>query len=135
MRFLLSQEMNMNLNQVTIYSTDVEKAVEFYKLLGLRLIVDSLPRYVRFECVEGDSTLSLSKVDDLPTGQRMTIYFQNENLDKAVQELIEKGLEFTLLPTDQPWLWPEAHLNDYDGNTIILYSAGDNRKNPPWRIN
>jgi len=125
----------MNLNQVTIYSNNVEKAVEFYKLLGLRLIVDALPRYVRLECVDGDSTLSISKAETLPKGQRMTIYFQNENLDNEVQKLIDKGLQFTLLPIDQPWLWREAHLNDYDGNTIILYSAGENRKNPPWRIN
>ena len=40
----------MNLNQVTIPSLDVEKATSFYKKLGLKLIVDALPKYVRFEC-------------------------------------------------------------------------------------
>jgi len=44
----------MNLNQITIPSVDVVKAVEFYKQLGMKLIVDSMPRYVRFECVDGD---------------------------------------------------------------------------------
>ncbi len=38
----------MNLNQITIPSVDLEKAVVFYKKLGLHLIVDALPRYVRF---------------------------------------------------------------------------------------
>ncbi|WP_435413616.1 VOC family protein, partial [Psychroserpens mesophilus] len=37
----------MNLNQITIPSLDVEKATAFYKTLGLHLIVDALPRYVR----------------------------------------------------------------------------------------
>lgn len=48
----------MNLNQVTVYSKDVGKAVEFYKKLGLLLIVDSVPHYARFECPNGDSTFS-----------------------------------------------------------------------------
>ncbi|MEM7380928.1 MAG: VOC family protein, partial [Bacteroidota bacterium] len=39
------------------------------------------------------------------------------------------------LPRDQSWLWREARLKDPDGNTLILYHAGENRKNPPWRIN
>ncbi|MDP5081381.1 MAG: VOC family protein, partial [Winogradskyella sp.] len=43
----------MNLNQVTILSLDVEKSTLFYKNLGLKLIVDALPRYVRFECPNG----------------------------------------------------------------------------------
>ena len=124
----------MNLNQVTIPSLDVEKAVEFYKLLGLRLIVDAIPRYVRFECIDGDSTLSIHLVDELPKGDGITLYFENNNLDEVVNDLIKKGLEFSLLPTDQSWLWREAHLEDYDRNKIILYKAGKNRKNPPWRV-
>jgi hypothetical protein len=36
---------------------------------------------------------------------------------------------------DQPWLWREAHLNDPDGNPIVLYFAGAIRLNPPWKVN
>ena len=49
----------MNLNQVTIPSVDVIKSVEFYKKLGLRLIVDASPRYVRFEVPDGEATFSI----------------------------------------------------------------------------
>jgi catechol 2,3-dioxygenase-like lactoylglutathione lyase family enzyme len=35
----------MNLNQVTLPALDVAPAVAFYRQLGLRLIVDALPRY------------------------------------------------------------------------------------------
>ena len=125
----------MNLNQITIPSLDVVKATEFYTKLGLLLIVNALPRYVRFECPEGDSTFSIHSVDELPTGHGISIYFQNENLDEIVQQLKEKGLKFISDPEDKPWLWREAHLDDLDGNHIILYKAGENRKNPPWRIN
>lgn len=125
----------MKLNQITIPSINVEKAVAFYKLLGLNLIVDSIPRYVRFECPDGDATFSIHHVETLPKGSGITIYFEDDNLDEWVAQLIKKGIGFSQLPTDMPWLWREAHLKDYDGNHIILYEAGDNRKNPPWRIN
>jgi catechol 2,3-dioxygenase-like lactoylglutathione lyase family enzyme len=125
----------MNLNQITIPSFDLEKAVVFYKKLGLQLIVDALPRYVRFECPDGESTLSIHKVEELPKGNGITIYFEDDNLDALVKQLKEKGIIFTSEPEDKSWLWREAHLQDLDGNAIILYHAGDNRKNPPWRIN
>ena len=124
----------MNLNQITIPSLNVEKAVAFYKSLGLHLIVNTLPRYVRFECPNGEATFSIHKVDELPKGNGITIYFEEENLDKWVSELQNKGILFNQLPEDKSWLWREAHLQDPDGNNIILYYAGKNRTNPPWRI-
>ena len=125
----------MNLNQITIPSLNVEKATRFYQTLGLQLIVDALPRYVRFECPDGNSTFSIHKVEALPTGNGIAIYFEDDNLDELVLQLQKKGIIFTSNPEDKTWLWREAHLNDLDGNRIILYQAGNNRKNPPWRIN
>jgi len=74
----------MNLNQITIPSLDVEKATEFYKILGLHLIVEAFPKYVRFECPDGNSTFSIHKVDELPKGNGITIYFEDDNLDELV---------------------------------------------------
>ncbi len=124
----------MNLNQVTIPSIDVAKSAAFYKTLGLQLIVDALPRYVRFECPDGEATFSIHKVDELPKGNGVMVYFENENLDKKVQDLINKGIEFEELPNDKTWKWREARLKDPDNNQIIIFRAGKNRKNPPWRI-
>jgi len=125
----------MILNQITIPSLDLKQAVAFYKTLGLHLIVDALPNYARFECPDGNSTYSIHKVDELPKGNGITIYFEDDNLDELVLKLKEKGITFTSNPEDTSWLWREAHLQDPDGNKIILYHAGENRKNPPWRIN
>lgn len=125
----------MNLNQITLPSKDLGPSVAFYKALGLHLIVEALPRYVRFECPDGDSTLSIHKVDNLPEGEGVVIYFENEDLDNWVIKLKQKGINFTEDPETKTWLWREAHLNDPDGNRIILYHAGEHRKNPPWRIN
>ena len=124
----------MNLNQITIPSLDVEKATLFYKTLGLNLIVDALPRYVRFECPDGNATFSIHKVDELPGRNGVSIYFEDDNLDELVSQLQQKGIIFTSEPEDKDYLWREAHLNDLDGNHIILYKAGKNRTNPPWRI-
>jgi catechol 2,3-dioxygenase-like lactoylglutathione lyase family enzyme len=125
----------MNLNQITIPSLNVERAVKFYKTLGLRLIVDALPKYVRFECPDGEATFSIHLVEELPKGDGIILYFEDDNLDELVKQLKSKGIIFTSYPEDKTWLWREAHLLDPDGNKIILYHAGKNRKNPPWRIN
>ncbi|CAL2102160.1 VOC family protein [Tenacibaculum sp. 190130A14a] len=125
----------MNLNQVTIPSVDVNRSVEFYKKLGLHLIVDASPRYVRFELPEGQSTLSIHQVETLPKGEGIVLYFENDNLDELVNQLQDKGVNFIHLPKDQTWLWREARLEDPDGNKLILFKAGEHRKNPPWRIN
>lgn len=124
----------MNLNQITIPSIDVAKATEFYKTLGLHLIVDALPRYVRFECPDGEATFSIHKVESLTKGDGVTVYFEDENLDTLVTALQAKGIIFTSEPEDMSYLWREARLNDPDGNKIILFHAGKDRKNPPWRI-
>ncbi len=124
----------MNLNQITIPSIDVEKATQFYNTLGLRLIVEAFPRYVRFECPDGDATFSIHLVDQITEGNGIIIYFEVENVGKKVSELQAKGIIFEGELEDQSWLWKEAKLKDLDGNQIIIYHAGKNRKNPPWRI-
>jgi len=124
----------MNLNQVTVPSIDLTKSIPFYEKLGLKLIVDSLPHYARFECPDGNSTFSLHQTDDLPNGEGIYVYFECEDLDTYVNDLKEKGIEFDLEPIDQSWLWREARLKDVDGNQLILFYGGENRLNPPWRI-
>lgn len=125
----------MNLNQITIPSTDIDQSVDFYRTLGLLLIVDARPKYVRFECPDGDSTFSIHTVNQVPDENGISIYFEEENLDNYVLQLQKKGVKFSQLPEDKTWLWREAWLFDPDGHKIILYNAGENRKNPPWRIN
>ncbi len=124
----------MNLNQVTIPSTDVPRAVVFYQKLGLRLIVDSSPRYVRFACPDGGATFSIHRADSVANGERPVIYFECDSLDADIARLQAAGLVFEREPTDQIWLWREAYLRDPDGHLLCLYHAGENRLNPPWRV-
>ena len=124
----------MNLNQVTVPAVDVASSVEFYKRLGLRLIVDSIPRYARFECPDGDSTFSIHHVANPPDTSGLTVYFECDDLDEWVGRLIAEGVQFESGPEDQNWQWREARLRDPAGNKICLFYGGENRRNPPWRI-
>jgi len=124
----------MNLNQITIPSKDLVKAVDFYEKLGLKLIVNALPNYARFICPNGISTLSLHQTENLPTGDGIWVYFECENLDEHVEHLKNKGIVFESEPINQSWLWREARLKDLDNNQLILFYAGENRVNPPWKI-
>ena len=114
----------MNLNQVTIPSVDLVKSVVFYKLLGLELIVDSIPRYARFLLPDGDSTFSVHRVEELPKGSGSVVYFECEDLDEQARALMSKGIQFKQLPKDQDWLCREARLKDQDGNPLIFYKGG-----------
>jgi len=123
----------MNLNQITIKSPDVNRAVKFYQKLGLRLIVDSSPRYVRFECPQGDSTFSIS-FGEVANDASIKIYFEVEDVKRTYKSLTAQGVHFTSEPQDKSWLWRESGLNDPDGHPLVLFSAGKNRRNPPWKV-
>jgi catechol 2,3-dioxygenase-like lactoylglutathione lyase family enzyme len=124
----------MNLNQVTVYTSKPLETAEFFTKLGLILIVDSLPRYARFECPDGDSTLSINIAEERPASNDIVLYFECDDLDGEVARLKSLGLEFDEDPTDRDWLWRQAYLRDPNGNRICLFHAGENRKNPPWRV-
>lgn len=62
------------------------------------------------------------------------VYFECEQLDEQVAQLVAKGFVSDQAQTDKSWLWREARLRDPSGNVICLFHAGTNRKNPPWRV-
>ena len=127
----------MVLNQITIPCVNYSASVAFYKRLGLVQIVDSPPRYARFESADGTgATLSLhlaERVDD----HGCVIYFDHASaaeLDHHVQTLRAQGVIVDTEPEDQSWGWREARLRDPAGNEICLMFAGTNRRFPEWRL-
>lgn len=127
----------MRLNQVTVSARDLAASIGFYETLGLRLIVRS-EHYARFECPdEGGGeppTFSLHLDPDTKGVSETTVYFEEDDLDAAVQRLKAAGLVFEHGPVDQTWQWREARLRDPAGNLICLYRAGEIRRYPPWRL-
>jgi catechol 2,3-dioxygenase-like lactoylglutathione lyase family enzyme len=122
----------MRLNQVTVAVQDVERAIAFYRALGLELIVHA-PHYARFVCPEGRSTFSVHRTAD-PVATSTVVYFECDDLDEKVGALQASGLVFDSPPADQSWGWREARLRDPDGNPICLFHAGANRIDPPWKV-
>jgi len=117
----------MRLNQLSVPVSDYAASRDFYEELGLRLIVDSPDQpYARFVAT-GGATLSLH-------GTEHAVYFECDDLDGRVAALQSIGFVFDSEPVDQPWGWREAWLVDPAGNRVCLFSAGENRRYPPWRV-
>ena len=121
-----------SLNHVTVGCRDYAASLDFYKALGLPLIVDSpLNGYARFEAPNG-VTFSIHQSDDVAAST--IIYFESKRLDAWVTELASQGFAFEQMPQDESWGWREARLLDPAGNIVCLYKAGENRRYPAWRI-
>lgn len=122
----------MKLNQVTVGCLDYDRSAAFYRQLGLTQIVDSPPRYARFETPSGE-TFSIHAVEKIGAPTTM-VYFECDNLDEVVADLQSKDIAFDTQPINQSWGWREARLRDPAGNPLCLFYGGDNRRFPPWRI-
>lgn len=124
----------MRLNQATASATNLDASVNFYQMLGLRLIVKSA-HYARFELPRGEATFSLHLTDgNVPLDNAPQLYFEVPDVDFEVRRLKHAGIPIEREPVHQSWLWYEAWLRDPAGNAICLYNAGENRRYPPWRI-
>ena len=123
----------MQLNQVTIGVCDLHRAIAFYRALGLHLIVHANEQYARFEMPGGEgATFSVHLVERVMPATTL-VYFEVDDVDAATTLAIQSGATLKLPPTDQTWLWREAHLTDPFGNPFCLYHAGPHRRFPPWR--
>ena len=128
----------LRLNQVTLGAIDFAASVFFYQRLGLRLIVDSTPRYVRFEfppAPDGGepATLSLHSVEDgwSPPADWPLIYFE---VDDVAAFLKDADIAPLSPPEMKTYLWEEADILDPSGNRIRIFKAGTKRRFPPWRM-
>jgi catechol 2,3-dioxygenase-like lactoylglutathione lyase family enzyme len=124
----------VRLNHVTLAVSDVEGSAAFYSRLGLVQIVASYPDYARFLSPEGDTTLSLQRVEASTLAPSASIHFEVDDVDRVARELKDAGFSFLCDPVDQPYLWREAILLDPDGHRVFVYHAGANRLDPPWRL-
>jgi predicted enzyme related to lactoylglutathione lyase len=129
--------MSLSLNQFLLHCTDVARSLTFYEGLGLLPIVKSEEngalRYVRFEVPGNRATLSLLAATSSTVGST-EIAFECDDVDAEVSRLETSGYRFDSAPTDQPWLWREAHFRDPDGHQLMLFTSNGNRLNPPWKV-
>ena len=121
--------MNARVAYANVYVTDLERAVEFYGgPLGLSLLFrhDEF-RYARFSA--GPIEIGLAGVEEAVNpelvGRQTGIGFAVPDIDEAYEELRAKGVEFPMVPCDQPWGGRLALFSDPDGNTFYLDRTGD----------
>ncbi len=116
-------------NQVTLPAVDHAASLVFYRALGLTAIVDSGGRYARFQS-EGGATLSIEAAHE---AEGVRVYLEVADLDGAVAKARAAGIAVDD-PVARRWGWREARLADPAGNALCLYSAGEHRRFPPWRL-
>ena len=122
------------LNQVTVTGTDYDAMVAFYRTLGLHQIVDSAATfYARFETA-GGATFSIQIDPEETVSPSTAVYFECADLDAEVDRLARLGVPFEHGTRNQPWMWREARLRDPAGNIVFIYTAGEARRFPPWRM-
>ena len=101
-----------------------------FRRLGLKLIVDSLPRYARLECPDGESTLSVNIAEEIALTNKIVLYFECDDLDDKVEELKAAGLVFSEDPTDRDWLWRQAYLKESERQQNMFVLCGRESQKP-----
>jgi catechol 2,3-dioxygenase-like lactoylglutathione lyase family enzyme len=126
----------MRLSHATLFVSDISRSRDFYLGLGMQLIVDAA-HYCRFVASPGGAeTLSIEHCDGpiRPAAQIGLEFDSADALDSKVAGLRAQGVAIAEGPLDRSWLWRDARLFDPDGHELMLFFAGDNKLNPPWRV-
>ncbi|MGE0326524.1 MAG: VOC family protein [Polyangiaceae bacterium] len=129
----------MRLSHVTLLVDDINASRAFYLRLGFELLVDT-PYYCRFLTRinegEGDETLSIEHLAGAraPAAQLGLEFPSVDALNSYVEQLVARGIDVAEGPTDRSWLWRDARIFDPDGHEWMLFYAGANKLNPPWRV-
>ncbi len=130
----------MRLSHVSLLVRDLEVSKAFYLRFGFRLVVDQ-PAYCRFyarieDWDEGDETLSLvaSDAPSMPAARVGLEFPSPDALDAFVAALPTRGVTVAEGPVDRDWLWRDARVFDPDGHELMLFFAGRNKLDPPFRL-
>ena len=129
----------MRMSHVTLFVTDVARSRSFYCALGFELIVDEC-HYCRFltrtDEGSGDETLSIERRPGplAPAAQLGLEFPSRDALDRYVEGLSARGLSLAEELVERSWLWRDARILDPDGHEWMLFFAGKNKLDPPWRV-
>jgi catechol 2,3-dioxygenase-like lactoylglutathione lyase family enzyme len=125
------------LDVIGVIVSDLERAVEFYRRLGVRFpepidpmghghVEAPLPGGLRFTLDAEESVRSFDPDWSPPTGgHRLAIAFLCESpadVDRTYQELVEVGAGGYKEPWDAFWGQRYAQVRDPDGNVVDLFA-------------
>jgi lactoylglutathione lyase len=112
---------NISAGYVNVFVRDFDRAVKFYSdTLGLTLNMRADEfGYASFDA--GPISFAIAKTDDPQlVGRHTGVGFIVDDIDTAYSELVEKGVEFDMPPTRQPWGGVLALMKDPEGNIFYL---------------
>lgn len=124
--------MNLKWDYVGVTAADLERSVEFYRLVGIPL-PDVDGDHVEVELANGmrfalDSLELMKSIGhwEEPAGHRMGIAVNAETpagVDEAFQAIIAAGFAGKTEPFDAFWGQRYAQVLDPDGNSVDIYAA------------
>jgi len=107
---------------------DQDRALQFYtEKLGLRILTDQefspTQRWIELSIPGAETGIALFTPEghENRVGTFVNTSWEVDDIDKAYQELLGKGVEFSKPPQKQPW-GTFAILKDSEGNQIVLAS-------------
>lgn len=115
-----------------IYSTEVERAAQFWERLGFRrhfqLPPEGEPGYVGLTSEDSSAELAVTHAQwaadryglSMGQGPRFEMYVYVADLDGMVRRLSEAGVPILREPEDMPWGERIATLADPEGNPVAL---------------
>ncbi len=112
---------NLVVGYVNIFVSNFDTALTFYRdTLGLTPdTVDPDFGYAAFKA--GPISFAFAKADDPALiGRHTGVGFMVEDINAAHDTLVERGVEFEMPPTRQPWGGVLALFKDPDGNVFYL---------------
>ena len=128
----------MKFSNARLLVRDYKKCFKFYtEKLGLEPAWgDEEGCYASFKVAEGIEGFAIFVSDFMapavgnadktqPSGcrEKLMVSFEVENVDKAYQTFLEKGIDFINQPTDMPdWGMRVVHLRDPEENLIELFT-------------
>lgn len=124
----------MNLDAIGIVATDMNRSIEFYKLLGLNFSdCNNTTEHSEATTKSGlrvmlDSEELMKKLKPnwkKPVGQRMTLCFSCESakeVDSLYEKILKEGFSSQTAPWDAFWGQRYATVIDPDGNAIDLFA-------------
>ena len=112
----------MNIAYVNVFVADLERSIDFYSKLGLKLTLSADEHgYASFDA--GPVSLGLA----VPGAEQGELVGRHTGVGFAVDDLVKEharlegiGVEFTTPPTKQPWGGFMATFADPDGNIYYL---------------
>jgi lactoylglutathione lyase len=110
--------------------SDVSRSLRFYtELLGFRVTFsfdgdDGKPVFASLELDDGTKIAIGGPKEDVSSGS-VAIWLYTDDVDAAVADLRQEGVEVIAEPEDKPWGERVASVSDPDGYTIHLGAPAD----------